>query len=83
MQGTCADILKEVMIKIHNEFLAKDLKSKMILLVHDELVFEIHKAELGIVIDFVTDIMENTVKLPFPLKVDFKIGNSWGGNHIS
>ena len=62
--------------------LIKDLKSKMILSVHDELVFEIHKAELGIVIDLVTDIMENTIKLSVPLKMDFKIGTYWGGNSI-
>ncbi len=51
----------------------------MILSIHDDLVFEIHKAELGIVIDLDKEIMENTVKLSVPLKVDHKIGNSWGG----
>jgi DNA polymerase-1 len=78
IQGTCADILKEVMIRIHKEFLDRNLKSKMILSVHDELVFEIHKSELDILKSLVKEIMENTIKLSIPLKVDFKIGNFWG-----
>jgi DNA polymerase-1 len=70
-------------LKVHNEFLAKGLKSKMILSVHDELVFEIHKTELNIVIALVIDIMENTIKLSVPLKIELKIGKYWGENIIS
>ena len=63
----------------HNEFLVKGLKSKMIISLHDELVFEICKIELRIVFAFVADMMENTVKLSVPLKVDFKIGKYLDG----
>ena len=53
------------------------LKSKMLIQVHDELVFNVYKDELEQVKEIVRDIMENTYKLEVPLKVDIEIGNDW------
>jgi DNA polymerase-1 len=65
------------MIDIHNEFQKQGFKSKMIMQVHDELVFDAHRDELEIIKPIVEDKMQNAVKLIVPLKVDMDTGNNW------
>ena len=77
IQGTAADILKKAMVEIYNEFKKRGLKSKMLIQVHDELVFNVLNSELEEVKKIVRDIMENTFKLSVPLKVDIETGNNW------
>ena len=77
VQGSSADILKKAMIEIHDKFMELGLKSKMLIQVHDELVFYVYKDELDKVKEIVKDIMENTYKLEVPLKVDIELGNDW------
>ena len=77
IQGTAADILKKAMVEIYREFNNRKLKSKMLIQVHDELVFNVLDTELDEVSEIVRDIMENTFKIDVPLKVDIEIGNNW------
>ena len=77
IQGTSADIIKKAMIEIANELKNKNLKSKMILQVHDELVFDVLNNEEKQVKQIIRNIMENTYKLNVPLKVDIEEGNNW------
>lgn len=77
IQGTAADILKKAMVEIYQEFEKKNLKSKMLIQVHDELVFNVLNDELEEVKKIVQNIMENTFKLDVPLKVDIEVGNNW------
>ena len=76
VQGSAADILKIAMINIYNEFNKQKLKSKMILQIHDELVFNVLKNEEKKVKEIVIKYMENAYKLNVPLKVDVSIGNN-------
>ena len=77
IQGSAADILKMAMIDIYNEFKKKNLKSKMILQIHDELIFNVLKDEEEIVKEIVKDKMENVYKLNVPLVVDIEEGTNW------
>ena len=77
IQGTAADILKKAMVDIYKAFDEKKLKSKMILQVHDELVFHVPLEELEEVTVLVRDLMENAFPLDVPLKVDIHYGNDW------
>ena len=77
IQGSSADILKKAMIEIYNKFSELNLKSKMILQVHDELIFNVLKSEEEKVKKIVINIMENTYKLSVPLKVEVSSGNNW------
>ncbi len=77
VQGTAADIMKLAMIDIHNKMKESKLKSKMILQVHDELVFEVLEEELGQIRDLVKTTMENVVELSVPLKVDVEVSEHW------
>ncbi|MBP3634962.1 MAG: DNA polymerase I [Bacilli bacterium] len=77
VQGSSADILKKAMIDIYNEFNRLNLKSKMILQVHDELIFNVIKDEEEKVKNIVIDYMENAYKLNVPLKVDISTGKNW------
>ena len=77
IQGTAADILKKAMVEIYEEFNKRGLKSKMLIQVHDELVFNVLNNELSDVRKIVRDIMENTFKLDVPLKVEIEVGNNW------
>ena len=77
IQGTAADILKKAMVEIYDEFEKRGLKSKMLIQVHDELVFNVLNDELDEVKKIVRDIMENTFQLSVPLKVDIETGNNW------
>ncbi len=75
IQGSAADLIKVVMIGIHEEL--RKRKSEMILQVHDELVFEVHKDELDEVREMVRHKMEGTVDLQVPIKVDIGVGENW------
>ena len=77
IQGSAADILKMAMIDIYDEFNKKNLKSKMILQIHDELIFNTYKDEIDIVKGIVKDKMENVYKLNVPLVVDIEEGTNW------
>ncbi len=77
IQGTAADILKKAMVEIYEEFEKRKLKSKMLLQVHDELVFNVVKEEIEEVKEIVRSIMENTFQLSVPLKVDIEMGSNW------
>ncbi|MFA6618676.1 MAG: DNA polymerase I [Candidatus Neomarinimicrobiota bacterium] len=81
IQGTSADIIKMAMIRIHNWMKKENLQSKMILQVHDELVFEVHPDELELLKNKVKEIMESAAKLDVPLKVDIGIGKDWFDAH--
>ena len=78
VQGTSADIIKVAMINLYREMEKRRLKSKMLLQVHDELVFEVLEAELEEMRQLVSDVMDRAVKLDVPLKVDTKVGKNWG-----
>jgi len=76
VQGSSADILKKAMVEIYEEFKKRNLKSKMLIQVHDELVINTIENEKSIVTKIVQDIMENTYKLDVPLKVEISMGNN-------
>ena len=76
IQGTSADIIKKAMVEVHRKFKEKNLKSKMILQIHDELVIDTKKDELEEIKTILKEIMENTYKLSVPLKVDINIGDN-------
>ena len=77
LQGSAADIIKLAMINIYEIFKKENLKSKMILQVHDELVFDVLKSESKRVKEIVRNEMENAYKLDVPLIVDMKEGRNW------
>ncbi len=77
IQGTAADIIKIAMNNIHSWLLQNNLKSRMLLQVHDELVFEIHEDETGHVPDKITDMMEQAFELKVPLKVETGLADNW------
>jgi DNA polymerase-1 len=78
VQGTSADIIKVAMVNLHREMQARQLKSRMLLQVHDELLFEVPAAELEEMRELAPRIMSTAVKLDIPVKVDSKIGQNWG-----
>ncbi|MBR2525221.1 DNA polymerase I [bacterium] len=80
MQGTAADLIKMAMINVDKKFKESSLKSKMVMQVHDELVFEVEKEELEQVKEIVTGEMQNVVALKVPLPVDVNWGESWKEN---
>jgi DNA polymerase-1 len=81
LQGTAADIIKIAMVRIHDKILEAKWKSKMILQVHDELIFEVVPGELEKLKDMVIFEMTNAVKLDVPLQVDWGTGNNWMEAH--
>jgi len=78
VQGTSADVIKVAMLNLHREMDKRQLKSKMLLQVHDELIFEVPQEELEEMKTLVPQIMSTALKLSVPLKVDIKTGNNWG-----
>ena len=74
IQGSGSDILKKAMIDIDSEFKEKNIKSKMLLQIHDELIFEVKEEEIEIVKEIVKEKMENAFKLSVPLVVDINMG---------
>ena len=77
IQGTAADIIKIAMINIHNRLSKENLSSKMLLQVHDELVFDVYKPEISETILVIKEEMENAFKLNIPLTVDIDYGLNW------
>ena len=77
IQGSSADILKKAMVEIDRAFTKKNLKSTMLLQVHDELIFNVLLNEKDTVHEIVKNIMENAIKLNVPLEVDIEFGNNW------
>ena len=77
VQGTSADIIKKSMIEIQKKLEEKNLKTKMIIQVHDELIFDCPNEEVEEVTNLITEIMENTCKLTVPLKVEVNSGTNW------
>ncbi len=78
VQGTSADIIKVAMIELQREMDREKLEAKMILQVHDELLFELPREETEKLTELVLRIMPDAVKLSVPVKVDIKTGRSWG-----
>ena len=77
IQGSAADIIKMAMIAIYNKLETGNYKTKMLLQVHDELVFDVYKPELETIKTLVKTEMENAYKLEVPLEVDLGVGNNW------
>jgi len=83
VQGTASDIIKVAMIQIQQRINSLGLKTRMLLQVHDELVFEVPQSELMEIRGIVQQIMPNAIKLRVPVKVDIKIGKNWGEMELS
>ena len=81
IQGTAAELIKIAMINVNNSIKKSELKSKMILQIHDELLFEVPKKELEILSKLVRTEMECAIKLDIPLKVDCDYGKNWFEAH--
>ena len=77
IQGSSADMIKIAMIEIDKEMTARDMKSKMILQVHDELVFDVCKEELEMIQEIVRDKMLNALPLSIPIEVNLNTGENW------
>lgn len=77
IQGTAADIIKKAMVDMASEFEKEQLKSRMLLQVHDELIFEVPEDELEKVLELVPQVMERAMTLDVPLKVDISYGDTW------
>ncbi len=77
IQGSAADIIKIAMINIHKRLIAENWKSKMLLQVHDELVFDVHNSELEKIQPMIKHEMEQAVVLSVPLEVEIGIGKDW------
>ncbi len=77
IQGSAADIIKIAMINIHKKLVAGKYKTKMLLQVHDELVFDVYKPELEKVKEMIKNEMENAYQLKVPLVVDLGMGSNW------
>jgi len=81
IQGSAADIIKIAMINIHNKMEASDYKSKMLLQVHDELVFDVYKPELERMQELIKTEMESAYKMSVPLDVELDTGDNWLDAH--
>ena len=81
IQGTAADLIKKAMINIHDRLKRERLKAKMLLQVHDELLFEVPKKELEVLKPLVKEEMEGVYPLRVPLKVDMGVGANWEEAH--
>ena len=78
IQGSASEIMRLAMIRLNKKLgQEKSLKSKMLLQVHDELVFDVHKSEKDQIKDIVKTTMESAVKLKVPLKIDLEFGKNW------
>ena len=81
MQGSAADIIKRAMIKMHSWLADTDLDVKMILQVHDELIFEVAESDLESAQAKIVDIMQNSSQIDVPLLVEAGVGNNWDEAH--
>lgn len=78
IQGSCADLIKIAMVNIDKDLAKESLKTKLIMQIHDELVFDVASNELNKVKTIVKKRMEGAMNLAVPIKVNLKAGNSWG-----
>jgi len=77
IQGSAADIIKKAMIEMAKRLESEGMQAKLLLQVHDELIFEAPKEEIEKLKEIVPDVMENAVELSVPLKVDYSYGDTW------
>ncbi len=77
IQGTAADLIKKAMVLMYREMRQQGLRSRLIMQVHDELVFEVHEEELELMRRLVKDRMEGAAELSVPIRVDLAVGSSW------
>lgn len=77
IQGSAADVIKIAMVRVFNELKKRNMKSRLILQVHDELIIETYVDEKVQVVELLRDCMENSAKLKVPLVAEVKTGNSW------
>jgi len=77
IQGSAADMIKLAMIHVQNWMIKENLKSKMILQVHDELVFDAHKDEVDLLKKEIPSLMANAIKIAVPLEVEVGVGKDW------
>ena len=77
IQGSASDLIKLAMVKIDEQIKINALKTRMIIQIHDELVFDVFKEEMAEFVDLAMDKMENVLKLDVPIKVDIKKGKNW------
>ncbi|WP_300380771.1 DNA polymerase I [Clostridium sp.] len=77
IQGSAADIIKLAMVNVYNKLIEKNLKSRMILQVHDELILNVKKDEIEVVKNLVKEEMESVLDLSVPLEVDSNVGSTW------
>ncbi|WP_324212773.1 DNA polymerase I [Flavobacterium sp.] len=77
IQGSAADIIKIAMINIHKKLTSENWKSKMLLQVHDELVFDVHNSEMEKIQPMIKHEMENAIQLAVPLEVELGFGKDW------
>lgn len=77
IQGSASDLIKMAMVAIADELKSGGLKAKMIMQIHDELVFNVPEDELGLAVNLIKNSMENVLKLDVPIKVDIKKGRNW------
>jgi DNA polymerase-1 len=81
IQGTAADMIKLAMINIHKELIKRNTKTKMILQVHDELVFDAYKDEIDELLPVIKNLMENSLSLKVPVLVETGVGGNWLDAH--
>jgi len=81
IQGTAADMIKLAMINIYNELNKRNTKTKMVLQVHDELVFDAHKSEVENLKPIIKNLMESALPLKVPVVVDIGVGDNWLDAH--
>jgi DNA polymerase-1 len=77
IQGSAADIIKIAMIEVDKEIVKRNMGSRMLLQVHDELIFDMHKSEADVLKSLVKEKMEQAVSLQVPLIVDIGEGDNW------
>ena len=77
IQGSAADIIKIAMINIHRWMKEEKLESKMIMQVHDELVFDMHRDEQDLLISKVEELMKNAHPLEVPMEIGIGVGDNW------
>jgi DNA polymerase-1 len=81
IQGSAADIIKIAMVDIHNWMRKEKLQSRMIMQVHDELVFDVHKNEKDVMIKNIPRLMCDAVKLEVPMEVEVGVADNWLDAH--
>ena len=81
VQGSAADLIKRAMIDLHRELARRDLRSRLILQIHDELLLEVPEAEAETARALVKEVMEGALTLDVPLVADAQLGRSWADVH--